>query len=464
VRLHDFFPCFLAWAVLAPGGARAEPLQLQLEERYEWPGSAILRLRGSQDQLVVEGRTELADGHGRITGPQSGHPGSCEESFALGISSPWAVFGPLLPRGILRQVSDPPGFTAGSGLFTERTGFVLDGALPSSRAGVVVTPVRDWYGLFCRPGREGGTETGAFARLSPGGGAILEACAMASRPDARPVPEDWILSRGSPPGGDIANIAGRMSMVSPLFSYSLAAGTSRSAHARPGAFASVWLRGRSGDLDAAALVSGADVGYRAPDGACTPAASRISARVLLGRDRGRGIVESDVSFLVGEPGFSPRREIPTTCAVRAAFSREYSGRGTWPIAILVEADKSISRDPDGVRAETSRCSGTACLSLGAAQCSSGIELSDRGGVCFRGAVGLSPSRQFEIRLEGKAAQLGTPCPEGTASLKFTLEAQGRRASLETGVEDYPLASSVATGRGEPGAHFRLGLSCSARVP
>jgi hypothetical protein len=93
-----------------------------------------------------------------------------------------------------------------------------------------------------------------------------------------------------------------------------------------------------------------------------------------------------------------------------------------------------------------------------------MDLSDRDGVCLRGAVALSPSRRFEIRLEGKAAQLGTPRPEGTASLKFTLESQGRRASLETGVEDYPLASAVATGRGVPGAHFRLGLSCSARAP
>ena len=97
------------------------------------------------------------------------------------------------------------------------------------------------------------------------------------------------------------------------------------------------------------LLAGVTPGYRAPDGAGATAASRLSATVRLGDHHGAGSLEAGFSFAAAEPGFSPGREIPTRNIVRAAFTRDAESASGWPWSLLLEAEKDMSRDCDGVR-------------------------------------------------------------------------------------------------------------------
>jgi len=457
VRLRSI-PCwlFLQVCVAIPCFPQVQAAEVRIEQGYEWPGRAVLRWSVSQGDPLIVSRSEHP---ACMAGVQNAAPGVWRGAPVLGVCLPWFLYGPLLARGMLRQVFDPLAFAAWSGVFEEHTGLVLDGALQTSRAGVLLMPSPGHCGVFCRPGREGGTEYGAFGSLQLGAGAA-ECAVLASRPDAQPSPDEWFITRAPFPGGDLTHFAARLILESPNLAASYAAGASSAQFAAPGVFSALWIRGRLPEIEGAVLVSGATPGYRTPDGASTTVASRLSAMVRLGRDRRRGELEAGFSFAAAEPGFSPRREIPTKNVVRAALSRDYLWACSWPLSVLLEAQKDINRDCDGVRNETFRCGSTACLALGSMDVTASVDSSDHDGVGVLGGLTLKPSSRLRIGVEAKGKRLGTPCPTGSMSMKLALEEGGRRAALQTGLDDYPLESLAAGPAPALAGHFRLSLSCS----
>ena len=446
---------FPRWLLLAacsviPPALPAQQAGIRIQEDYTWPDKAVLRFGMKQGDLLLMSRSEQRAGGG--------------PSLSCGMSLPWLRCGPLLPRGMMRLVSDPVAFSAGSGVFDERTGFALDGALPAVGPGVLFMPIPDLLGVSIRPGREGGTELGAFGRLPFGRGAAAECAVYASRPDPRPAPDEWFLDRAPFPGGDLTCLGARLALDSPTLDFSFAAGASSARRAAPGAFSTLWIRGRLPLIEGAVLLAGATPGYRAPDGAGATDASRFSSAVRLGDQRGTGSLEAGFSFTAAAPGFSPGRETPTRNVIRAAFARDVESASGWPLSTLLEVEKDVSRDRDGVRHETSRCSSTACLFLGSVDLRGGVGISDHDGVGIHGSLTLRPSSALRLGVEAKGERLLALAPSGSVLTRLAIESGGRSAALWIGIEDCPLGS----GHGRPAenlaAAFRARLSCAFRGP
>ncbi|MGO9310654.1 MAG: hypothetical protein ACLQDL_16730 [Spirochaetia bacterium] len=434
----------LSACIAIPRVLHAQPGELRIEEGYQWPGRAILRVSVTPGDLLIA-----------KTGP--GAP-------VFGMSLPWLRCGPLMVRGMVKQAFDPLSFSAWSGVFEERTGLALDSALESPGAGVLLMPVPEQCGVYCRNGREGGTELGVFGALPLGPGAAAECVCLSSRPDPQPASDEWFVSRCPFPGGTLTQIAARLKLDSPSLACSCAAGVSSAQLAAPGAFSLLWLRGRLPQVEGAVLLSGATPGYRAPDGASPGLASRSSAMLRFGPDHHRGIVEVGLSFAAAEPAFSPRREIPTHTTLRAAFSRDVELASARSLSLLVEAQKEVIRDCDGVREDTSRCGSTACISLGSVDLVSGVDCADHEGIRVRGGITARPSPRLRIGVEATGSLWGTAHPTASARAKLSVEGGDRRAVLQAGVEDCPLGSPVTGQAGELARHFRLSLSYSLRCP
>ena len=364
---------------------------------------------------------------------------------------------------MMRLVSDPVAFSAGSGVFDERTGFALDGSLQARRPGVLFMPIPDRLGFSCRPGRAGGTEYGVFARLPFAAGAAAECVASASRPDRQVPPDEWFLGRAPFPGGDLTCLAARLVLDSPSLDLSFGAGASSARRAEAGAFSTLWMRGRLPRLEGAILLAGATPGYRAPDGTGEAAASRLSATVRLGDRRSTGTLEADFSFTAAQPGFSPGREIPTRNVVHAAFARDVESASGWPLSLLMEAEKDVSRDRDGLPHETSRCSSITCLSLGSLEIAAGLGISDHEGYGVLGRLSVRPTGMLRIGMEAKGERLCASTPTGSLFMKLAVESAGRDAELRIGVEDCPLGGSRA-GPADLAAIFKARLSFTIHGP
>jgi hypothetical protein len=74
--------------------------------------------------------------------------------------------------------------------------------------------------------------------------------------------------------------------------------------------------------------------------------------------------------------------------VRAVLSRDYSLAPSRMLSVLLEAEKQISCDPEGLREETSRWGAAAIVSFGSMDVSSRVDSSDRNGLSVFGAVEL----------------------------------------------------------------------------
>ncbi len=430
--------------ILAAAFSAARAAEIQLQQGYTWPDQAGIRWRLQQGDLLVVSRCGL------YAGP-AGLPAA--EGPVLGVSLPWLRCGPLLPRGILRQVSDPLGFSAWSSAIQERTTLVLDGELSSSGQGMLLMPVPELFGLFCRPVRAGGSEYGAFGCLPLGAGAAAEGAIMVSRPEPQVPPDDWFLTRSIFPGGDVTDLCARLVLNTPSLGFSFTSGISSAARAAPGAFSNLWMSGRFRGLLAAVLLAGATPGFRGPDGTCTTGASQLSAMVRLGNDRRTGTLETGWSYSVGRPTFAPGPEIPTRTVLRVELSRDFERQSCPPLSLVMDAEKDISRS------ETSRCGSAAWVRLDGMDVTAGVSLSHQEGVRLLGAVSIKPSSRLRILVEGRANRLAAASPDGSMTVKVSFERGSQRAAIQAGFENVPLPWR-STHLAEC---FRLSLTSSLRV-
>ena len=450
---------------------------IRVKQDYDWPADARARcLLRDGDLLVVLGWgagavssrglpvAGLAGSGLSGVGPPTG--GAAMEGLLLGVCLPWLRFGPLLPRGMLRQVADPLGFSPASDVFQERTTLVLDGELSSAAQGVLLMPASGLCGVFCRPVSTGGNEYGVFGRLPLAPGASVEAVVLKSRPGAEDPPDDWFLSHGPFPGGDVTELCARLAAVSPGLGFSLTSGISSATWTAPGAFTNLLVSGRTPWLQAAVLLAGVTSGDRSPDGSCAGGAARVSGRARLGTDRAAGFLEAGWSFSVATPPFAPGSEIPTRTTVRAELSRDFDGLSSPAVSIVIQGEKDISRESSGIRAESSRCGSTVQAVFPGLGITTGFTLSGTDGVGLLGAFVLKPSPRLRLLAEAGANRLATDSASASASVKASLEHDNQKAAVQAGFVDCPLC-----GAGTRLARcFRLSLSCtvawspSARVP
>jgi hypothetical protein len=419
--------------------AQTAPAQVAVVERYDWPEGADIFLDLRRGDFALAARR---DG----------------ESFALGVSLPWLQAGPLLGCGVLRQAADPLGFSARSGVFEERTSLALDASLRSSRQGAVIMPLPG-LGVFLRGCSAGGGELGVFGRLPLGAGAAVEGLALRSRPEPRGISDDWYFSRSPFPGGEVTHLCGRLLLDSPRLDFSFTGGASGCTRASPGAFAMAWLRARSSEAEASVLLAGATEGYRSPGGDCPSGGVLSSAGIRLGADPRLGTLEAGWSCLVENPGFAPGREIPTRCKLKLALSRDTMPRPDVLVSMIVQAEKEVSRDADGVEVEAARCSSAVSAGLDHVETRAGISLGGADGVVLQGSLAVRPSSCLGLGMEAELTHAEAASAAATMAVSVSISRRSTRAMLKAGLEDYPVAGTAAG----PARFLRITLSTSIRA-
>ena len=219
--------CFIL--ALSAAGAAADPVTLQLSSALVWPGS--LTLRGelvSQDFRLAAACQAPALLPAAQAGP---------EKLLAGLSLPWLKLGPLSPAGVLREAANPLGFGAGSDVFVQRSGFLLDLSIPATQAGVLFMPIPRVLGVFYEPDGGEGQRLGCLAGIGSRDGVSVEGFASISEPPARDREEEWLQASSPFPGGKTLTTAARLMLGSPWCGVSATIGASSAERCPPGSFA-----------------------------------------------------------------------------------------------------------------------------------------------------------------------------------------------------------------------------------
>ncbi len=321
-----------------------------------WPADMSLGVSLSAGSPFEIGGT-LQEGSLRIAAAAKSCPATAAAPAfipALAVELPWLSAGTFRCTGLLREVSDPLGFCASSTVWGEQTGFALDESPSKS----------DTWGVFFRPGAAG---IGLFDALHASGmhqsGGILVLSGLpwlrleglwsisAPAPDAQPA--DWLLSAAPWPGGQLSDLAARLTLIGPGLSLVASAGGSEGKMVPPGMF---WnLRGAAStpraELDL--RVGGVDSAYRAVEGNCLT--DRFLVSTLLDLQEGRCRLSAGFDLAVGVESFSPSAALPTQEKLHALLERGFrvGRRGT--VRCTLEIDKSIAWDESAEREESTQC-------------------------------------------------------------------------------------------------------------
>ncbi len=211
------------------------------------------------------------------------------ERLAFGLECPWAAAGPLAPRGLLRALADPLGYSPASEVFSEPTGFRLEGALrdSGSRRGLWLEPFPGSLGLFFlrKPpawtreegffGEPGLVQAGSALTLrwpgTAGGSAEARALALLSLPPApgpEPQLEDWLCDNPPFPGGALLHLGGslRMQAATPRLACQVLAAASGGPLVPPGLLGLFRLETQGEAWQVTGLLGASSRDYRLPEG------------------------------------------------------------------------------------------------------------------------------------------------------------------------------------------------------
>ena len=431
----------LALALLCLGSAHpapAAPASVTIEETYRWPRGAGVEARLRRDGLLVIANTDL-------------------QGVAAGLSSPWALAGPLVSRGLLRLASDPLGFSPESPVFEEGTALALDSSLESRRRGAALTPLPG-VGLFAREGPEG-HGAGIFTAVSPAGGLLLDGLLLSSWPAASAAGDEWYFDRSPSPGGQVTHGCARVSLGAGGLGWTVAAGASSAEWAGPGAFADVRLRGSAAGVETDVLLAAASPGYRSPDGKGTTEQSLAGVHLRVGGDGDRDRIDASWSLAVGRPSASPGLELPWRLRVRLALARQSSIAYDLPVWWIAEADKDVHRSADATQEEISRVSSAVSLAAGGVEARLSLGVSGTDGARIAGELALRPSSELRLGLETQAQRLGGPAANASLEGALVLSGPSDRHELRVGLVECPLWAGLAGAA----KSFRLSLASSFRV-
>jgi hypothetical protein len=449
---HPILALFLFWVSMRAG---AQPAELNISSSYEWPQKMAV----SWDLVEGDLRIALRSENDPLAGTFDP-----TEATAVAVTLPWMRLGPLRASGIMREASDPLGFTAQSGVFRERTGLSVKGSLPAGEQGFLCMPFPDDMGLFCVPLPDGGLEYGCFYSLPSSGGGSVEGFVSLSQPAAAEPEEGWYCTVPAYPGGTLLDAAGRFLLRLPLLSLDAAAGSSSGERTAPGMFGRLLLSTGGREASASLLIGGADAAYRTPEG--KGAADMLMLSTVVEAVCAPCSARLGYTVEIGHPGFSPGLLLPTRETAFMALTRTLSGgRGTASAPGTtgsVEAQKCVSHDADGRRTETARCSARIRVSARAGEGQAEVGWSDDNGW---GCALTCQSPVFAGLSLGLDAALGDLASgDGTGSVLLRIQHRGRDGSVtvRAGLDACPLSADAGGLMG----HFvlRIAWTQAARLP
>jgi len=382
--------------------------------------------------------------------------GGAETAFpTLALSLPWLVFGPVAGAGLLREASNPLGFSPGSDVFVERTGVCLDGSLPAGDPGLLCMPVPEVLGFFYLPCANDARACGCFASIQASPGLRVEGFLSCSESRSEPSGEEWFRSRPADPGGPMTSTGVRLRVDFSGLSLGATFGGSFSERAPPGSFLLLHGAWQGNGLFAEALLGRTDATYREPGGETSKRGSAFSCSA--GIEGPARTVKVSYAICVDQPGFAPRPFLASGEVM--GIMLEQALLAAAGLSLEAEAEKRISRDSSGNRQETGRCSTALKGKVGSLEAAACVELNEPGGIdlsltgAFQ-AAGGGPRLSFESRLEG----LSAGCPALTALAALQLEQRDVRLSLESGIEGWTLSTTAFDAMN----HFRLKVSWGTR--
>jgi hypothetical protein len=385
-------PVLLALCCLT---ANAAALSLDLSSAFDWRTELLARcvLADGDWKAVLAGRHIPWE---RTRAERA--------EFLAGVSSPWVRVGPLAPAGVLREACNPLGFQAGSDVFVQRSGFVVDSSFPVQPAGLLVLPIARILGVFYRQLPDGGEWVGCMASAFQRPGAGLEGFVSLARPPGRSPGEEWIADSAPFAGGRILSSAARLLLDSHPFGMTATLGASLAETSPPGGFLSLHLCARTETLRLFLLVAKADSTYVTPSGNHSAEAGSASAAILL--DDADGSADVRLSRSVRQPSFSPHPFLADRTEATFKAEKNLAAASDALLSVRVEGSRIIHQEPDGARDSSARGSAAAVLRISPLSLESGFACSDADGLSVKlAARSVLDRRGSLVAFEGTAAHL-----------------------------------------------------------
>ena len=382
-------PVWRACLILAVSGtvASASPVSLQLSAALGWNSGVLQRceLRAGDFRFALAGRSGFLPVE---SGPE----------ILVGLSSPWLRAGPLSPAGSLREACNPLGFLAGSDVFVQRTGFVLDESFPAQPSGIFLMPLARSLGVFYRPLAGGGEWFGCMASVFHRPGIGAEGFLSLSDPPARSAGEEWINLHAPFAGGRILTAAARLLVETGPFGIGATVGASRGEISPPGSFCHLHAAARAGILRFYFLMGCADAGYLTPSGEPSAEARVASAALLLSDSHGS--IDIRASRVVDQSSFAVHSFLASRSEASFKIETTLPAAGEALLLARVEGGTIIHRDVEGGGDPASR---------------------------FFAAIG---ARASPLRLEVGAACASTEGISTLVTAEASLDHRGSRAGFE----------------------------------
>jgi hypothetical protein len=359
--------------------------------------------------------------------------------------------------GLLREASNPLGFSPGSDVFVERTGLLLDGSFPSGSPGFLCMPMPDVLGFFCLPCARGVLAYGVCVNIQPAAGCRAEGFLTLAESQSESSSEEWFRTGPMDPGGAVMVTGGRLLLDFPGLSLGMTLGGSHCERSPPGWFCHLHGSWHGDGLFAEAILGSTDGTYRRPGGMGSEGGSAFSGAVGIERPASDAKISYSLSF--DQPGFAPRPLRASREVMEIMLEQDFAAAAGLDLSCRAEAEKRITRVPSGDRQETGRCSASLKWTFGGLEAGTRVDVNDPGGVDISlsggyPVAGGSPRLLLEARVE----RLAAACPVLTVLAALHLERGDSALMLESGIEGF----SIRTGGSEALKHIRLKVSWSAR--
>ena len=419
-RLCVFF-LLCCWRVAA------SPLSVDISSAFDWRQDLTLRfdLRSADYRLTAAGCQPAADASPEVL---------------AGLSCPWLRVGPLSPAGILREAWNPMGFQAGSDVFVERSGFILDASFPRQQEGILLMPLPRTLGVFCEQLSGGGEWAGCMASVFQRPGMSFESFVSLSAPPRGSRGEEWITDRVPFAGGKVLCGAARFVFDSQPFAAAATFGASSGETCLPGAFLHAHFGVRVEPFRLFLLFAKADSAYCSPRGERPRDASLVSGALLVETEGGRADLR--LSRSVRQPEFSPRPFLADRTEASFTVEKVLATTEQALLRARVEGGRIVHGESDGDQDSTSRCAAAATLRVSPFTFESGFGCDGTQGISARVSMEATLDHHGSLAgFQGTVFHLEGGAQEISALFTARLARKSFRVTLTAGLEELKLAAT-----------------------